>query len=76
VTYRAEEAANNPGVAAGICSFCEMGDKAAALSEVDREAIRSSIRQGKTLAAIIEIRKRLGWSIGDAQMLVQLLRGS
>lgn len=76
VMYRAEEAANYPSVAARICSICEMADRAAALAEVDRKAILSAVTQGNTLAAIIEIRRRLGWSIGDAQLLVNVLRDS
>jgi hypothetical protein len=62
-----------PEFDAGICLLCRIAERVAALTEADREAIRAAVSRG-TVSAVIEVRKRPGWSIGDAAYAVELLR--
>jgi hypothetical protein len=62
-----------PEFDAGVCSVCQIAERVNALTAEDREAIRVAATQG-VVPAVKEMYVRLGWSIKDAAMAVELLR--
>jgi hypothetical protein len=73
--YLGERAADLPGLAAGVCTFCHMRSVAAALPASDLDAIRVAA-ECSTLAAVKEARERLGWSLREAILLVHAMCGA
>lgn len=71
--YLAELAAGRPELVAEVCSLCHLAERTASLTQIDRNAILAA---SGTLAAINEVMKRLGLSVGDASYVVRVLRGS
>ena len=62
VLFHREFTANEPRVAAGVCSLCHIRGRLASIPDLDREAIRLAANRA-TLIGVKEVRERLGWSI-------------
>ena len=54
------------------CHICGMRERIARLSELDRDAIRSAANVGGILG-IKAVRDRLGWTISEAQLALQVI---
>jgi hypothetical protein len=72
VMYLDEIATEHLEFAAGTCGTCRIWERADALGAADRSAILAAARQG-VVRGVKEARDRLGWSIGEAASLVQVL---
>lgn len=73
VLYLHESLKWAPWLASEVCSTCRIRERLAGIPEADREAIRAATGRG-TIAGIKEARERLGWSIHEAVLAVELLR--
>ena len=62
---------DHPELASGVCSRCQLRERAEALPMEDVVAIRAAATIG-VLPAVKMARERLGWSLQDAVSLVHL----